>query len=147
MFNIFKNKKELILKNQIKDLEDKIKNLEKDYRTGFWEKQAYQKVKKEIKDLHLKFNNQKILIRALWEEKGIDKRYNKLIEDYKRKGQLYTDYYSQYFIQEITEEILLMLDESEKENEIIKVQLNLQVLTNNLLNKEIEELKKINNRT
>lgn len=147
MFNIFKNKKELILKNQIKDLEDKIKNLEKDYRTGFWEKQAYQKVKKEIKDLHLKFNNQKILIRALWEEKGIDKRYNKLIEDYKRKGQLYKDYYSQYFIQEIAEEILLMLDESEKENEIIKVQLNLQVLTNNLLNKEIEELKKINNRT
>lgn len=147
MFNIFKNKKELILKNQIKDLEDKIKNLEKDYRTGFWEKQAYQKVKKDIKDLHLKFNNQKILIRALWEEKGIDKRYNKLIEDYKRKGQLYTDYYSQYFIQEIAEEILLMLDESEKENEIIKVQLNLQVLTNNLLNKEIEELKKINNRT
>lgn len=144
MFNIFKNKKELILKNQIKDLEDKIKNLEKDYRTGFWEKQAYQKVKKDIKDLHLKFNNQKILIRALWEEKGIDKRYNKLIEDYKRKGQLYTDYYSQYFIQEIAEEILLMLDESEKENEIIKVQLNLQVLTNNLLNKEIEELKKIN---
>lgn len=147
MFNIFKNKKELILKNQIKDLEDKIKNLEKDYRTGFWEKQAYQEVKKEIKDLHLKFVNQKILIRALWEEKGIDKRYNKLIEDYKRKGQLYTDYYSQYFIQEIAEEILLMLDESEKENEIIKVQLNLQVLTNNLLNKEIEELKKINNRT
>ena len=147
MFNIFKNKKELILKNQIKDLEDKIKNLEKDYRTGFWEKQAYQKVKKDIKDLHLKFNNQKILIRALWEEKGIDKRYNKLIEDYKRKGQLYTDYYSKYFIQEIAEEILLMLDESEKENEIIKVQLNLQVLTNNLLNKEIEELKKINNRT
>ena len=147
MFNIFKNKKELILKNQIKDLEDKIKNLEKDYRTGFWEKQAYQKVKKDIKDLHLKFNNQKILIRALWEEKGIDKRYNKLIEDYKRKGQLYKDYYSQYFIQEIAEEILLMLDESEKENEIIKVQLNLQVLTNNLLNKEIEELKKINNRT
>lgn len=144
MFNIFKNKKELILKNQIKDLEDKIKNLEKDYRTGFWEKQAYQEVKKEIKDLHLKFVNQKILIRALWEEKGIDKRYNKLIEDYKRKGQLYTDYYSQYFIQEIAEEILLMLDESEKENEIIKVQLNLQVLTNNLLNKEIEELKKIN---
>lgn len=147
MFNIFKNKKELILKNQIKDLEDKIKNLEKDYRTGFWEKQAYQKVKKDIKDLHLKFNNQKILIRALWEEKGIDKRYNKLIENYKRKGQLYKDYYSQYFIQEIAEEILLMLDESEKENEIIKVQLNLQVLTNNLLNKEIEELKKINNRT
>lgn len=145
MFNIFKNKK--VLKNQIKDLEDKIKNLEKDYRTGFWEKQAYQKVKKDIKDLHLKFNNQKILIRALWEEKGIDKRYNKLIEDYKRKGQLYTDYYSQYFIQEIAEEILLMLDESEKENEIIKVQLNLQILTNNLLNKEIEELKKINNRT
>ncbi len=147
MFNIFKNKKELILKNQIKDLEDKIKNLERDYRTGFWEKQAYQKVKKDIKDLHLKFNNQKILIRALWEEKGIDKRYNKLIENYKRKGQLYKDYYSQYFIQEIAEEILLMLDESEKENEIIKVQLNLQVLTNNLLNKEIEELKKINNRT
>lgn len=147
MFNIFKNKKEFILKNQIKDLEDKIKNLEKDYRTGFWEKQAYQKVKKDIKDLHLKFNNQKILIRALWEEKGIDKRYNKLIENYKRKGQLYTDYYSQYFIQEIAEEILLMLDESEKENEIIKVQLNLQVLTNNLLNKEIEELKKINNKT
>lgn len=144
MFNIFKNKKELILKNQIKDLEDKIKNLEKDYRTGFWEKQAYQKVKKDIKDLHLKFNNQKILIKALWEEKGIDKRYNKLIENYKQKGQLYKDYYSQYFIQEIAEEILLMLDESEKENEIIKVQLNLQVLTNNLLNKEIEELKKIN---
>lgn len=141
MFNIFKNKKELILKNQIKDLEDKIKNLEKDYRTGFWEKQAYQKVKKDIKDLHLKFNNQKILIRALWEEKGIDKRYNKLIEDYKRKGQLYTDYYSQYFIQEIAEEILLMLDESEKENEIIKVQLNLQVSINYLLTKEIEELK------
>ena len=51
------------------------------------------------------------------------------------------DYYSEYFIKEIMEEILLMLDTSEKQNEIIKGELNLQVSTNYLLTKEIEELK------
>ena len=137
--SIFKSKKTLILEKQIKDLE-------KDYLTGFWEKEAYKKVEKYIKELNTKFYNQKILIRALWEEKGIDKRYDKLTEDYKRRGQLYTNYYSQYFIQEIVEEILLMLDEAEKENKILKDQLNLQISTNYLF-KEIEELKKINNKT
>ena len=78
---------------------------------------------------------------------GEYKRYNILKQVYYEKYTRKMDYYSENFIKEIMEEILLMLDTSEKQNEIIKGELNLQVSTNYLLTKEIEELKKINNNT
>ena len=156
MFNIFKSKKKLILdkqkseiekadlQSQIKDLEAKIKDLEnenQDYRTGLWRDERYQELEKQIRELLPKSYEKRNLIEVLWEEKSINKRYKILKETYYEKYTRQMDYYSENFIKEIMEEILLMLDTSEKQNEIIKGELNLQVSTNYLLTKEIEELK------
>ena len=156
MFNIFKSKKKLILdkqkseiekadlQSQIKDLEAKIKDLEnenQDYRTGLWRDERYQELEKQIRELLPKSYEKRNLIEVLWEEKSINKRYKILKDAYYEKYTGQMNYYSENFIKEFMEEILLMLDTSEKQNEIIKGELNLQVSTNYLLTKEIEELK------
>jgi len=156
MFNIFKSKKQLILdkqkseiektdlQNQVKDLEAKIKDLEnenQDYRTGLRRDERYQELEEQIRKLLPKSYEKRNLIEVLWEEKSINKRHKILMEVYYEKYTRQMDYYSKDFLKEIMEEILLMLDTSEKQNEIIKGELNLQVSTNYLLTKEIEELK------